>query len=100
MLAAQGEYRAAVRALFLGMLTDLLTSGDSSPSTPPDRSAQYLRETQRQQGWLVESLRPFVRLVEAIVYAEAPCRAAEYERARGFTDDIRRVVIPPQGATV
>lgn len=96
MLAAQGEYRAAVRALFLGTLKDLderrLVSFD-----PALTDREYLREAQRQQGWLAEPLRPFVRFVEAIVYAEAPCRAAEYERARGFTDDIRRAVTAPRG---
>jgi hypothetical protein len=96
MLAERGEYRAAVRALFLGTLTDLderrLIIFDP---TLTDR--EYLREAQRQQGWLAEPLRPFVRLIEAIVYADAPCRAAEYDRARGFTDDIRQLVTAPQG---
>lgn len=95
LLAARGEYRAAVRALFLGMLTDLderrLIAFD-----PVLTDREYLREAQRQQGWLVEPLRPFVRLIEAIVYADAPCRATEYERARAFTDDVgRRITTPP-----
>lgn len=96
MLAAYGEYRAAVRALFLGTLTDLderrLVAFDPSRT---DR--EYLRETQRQQAWLVEPLRPFARLVEAIAYADAPCHAADYARARGFTDDIRRAASAPRG---
>jgi hypothetical protein len=49
---------------------------------------------------LIEPLRPFVRLVEAIVYADAPCRAAEYERARAFTEDVRQRVAAPHGAPV
>lgn len=95
-LAAQGEYRAAVRALFLGTLTELderrLVAFD-----PALTDREYLREAQRQQGWLIELIRPFVRLVEAIVYAGAPCRAAEYERARAFTEDVRRRITTPQG---
>ncbi len=95
-LAAGGEYRAAVRALFLGTLTELdarrLVAFD-----PALTDREYLREVQRQQRWLVEPLRPFVRLVESVVYAEAPCRAAEYARARGFTDDLRRIADGPQG---
>jgi len=95
-LAAQGDYRAAVRALFLGTLTDLderrLVAFD-----PALTDREYLRETQRQQWWLVEPLRPFVRLVEAIVYANAPCHAAEYARARSFTDDLRQITGVSQG---
>jgi hypothetical protein len=90
MLAAQGDYRAAVRALFLGTLTELderrLVTFD-----PALTDREYLREAQRQQWWLVEPLRPFVRLVESIIYADAPCNAAEYARARGYTDDVRRI---------
>ena len=52
---------------------------------------EYLREARRQQAWLAEPLRPFVRLVESIVYAAAPCDAAAYAQARGFTDDVRRI---------
>ena len=89
-LAAQGDYRAAVRALFLGTLTELderrLVTFD-----PALTDREYVREAQRQQWWLVEPLRPFVRLVESIVYADAPCHAAEYARARAFTDDLRRI---------
>ncbi len=96
LLAARGEYRAAVRALFLGTLTELderrLVAFD-----PALTDREYLREAQRQQAWLIEPLRPFVRLVEAIVYADAPCRAAEYDRARAFTDDVRRLIAAPQG---
>ena len=95
-LAAGGDYRAAVRALFLGTLTELdarrLVAFDPSLT---DR--EYLREAQRQQWWLVEPLRPFVRLVESVVYADAPCTAAEYARAHGFTDDVRRIADGPQG---
>ena len=98
-LAARGEYRAAVRALFLGTLTDLdarrLVAFDAALT---DR--EYLREAQRQQGWLVDALRPFVRLVETVVYAGAPCRAAEYERARALTDDVCARVDIPRGVTV
>jgi hypothetical protein len=97
-LAARGEYRAAVRALFLGTLTELderrLVAFD-----PALTDREYLRAAQRQQSSLIEPLRPFVRLVEAIVYADAPCRAAEYERARAFTDDVRHHIAAPQGAT-
>ncbi|MGI8857033.1 MAG: DUF4129 domain-containing protein [Thermomicrobiales bacterium] len=96
MLALRGEYRAAVRALFLGTLTELderrLVAFD-----PALTDREYLREAQRQQAWLIEPLRPFVRLVEAVVYADAPCRAAEYDRARAFTDDVRRLITAPQG---
>ena len=95
MLAAQGDYRSAIRALFLGTLTELderqLVTFD-----PALTDREYLREAQRQQWWLVESLRPFVRLVESIVYANAPCDAAEYARARGFTDEVRRISDGPQ----
>ena len=94
MLAAQGEYRAAVRALFLGALTELderrLVAFD-----PALTDREYLREAQRQQSWLAEPLRPFVRLVESIVYADAPCHAAEYMRARAFTDDLRQITGGP-----
>ena len=99
MLAARGEYRAAVRALFLGTLTELderrLVAFD-----PALTDREYLREAQRQQSWLIEPLRPFVRLVEAIVYADAPCRAAEYDQARAFTEDVRRRVAAPHGVPV
>jgi len=95
-LAAGGDYRAAVRALFLGTLTELdarrLVAFD-----PALTDREYLREAQRQQWWLVEPLRPFVRLVEAVVYADAPCTATEYARARGFTDEVRRIADGPQG---
>ncbi len=94
MLAAQGDYRAAVRALFLGALTELderrLVVFD-----PALTDREYLREAQRQQSWLVEPLRPFVRLVESVVYADAPCHAAEYRRARAFTDDLRQITGGP-----
>ncbi|MGI8687414.1 MAG: DUF4129 domain-containing protein [Thermomicrobiales bacterium] len=94
MLAAQGDYRAAVRALFLGALTELderrLVAFD-----PALTDREYLREAQRQQSWLAEPLRPFVRLVESIVYADAPCHAAEYMRARAFTDDLRQITGGP-----
>ncbi len=96
MLAAGGDYRAAVRALFLGTLTELderrLVTFD-----PALTDREYLREAQRQQWWLIEPLHPFVRLVEAVVYADAPCTAAEYARARGFTDDLRRITDGPLG---
>jgi hypothetical protein len=95
-LAARGEYRAAVRALFLGTLTEL-DERRLVPFDPALTDREYLREVQRQQSWLIEPLRPFVRLVEAIVYADTPCRAAEYERARAFTDDLRRRITAPQG---
>ena len=95
-LAIQGDYRAAVRALFLGMLTELderrLVVFD-----PALTDREYLREARRQQWRLVEPLRPFVRLVESVVYADAPCGAAEYTRARGYTDDLRRIADAPQG---
>jgi hypothetical protein len=95
-LAARGEYRAAVRALFLGTLMELderrLVAFD-----PALTDREYLREAQRQQSSLIEPLRPFVRLVEAIVYADAPCRAAEYDQARAFTDDVYRRIAAPQG---
>jgi hypothetical protein len=98
LLAARGEYRAAVRALFLGTLTELderrLVAFD-----PALTDREYLREAQRQQSSLIEPLRPFVRLVEAIVYADAPCRATEYDQARAFTDDVRRRIAAPQGVT-
>jgi len=94
MLAAQGDYRAAVRALFLGALTELderrLVVFD-----PALTDREYLREAQRQQSWLAEPLRPFVRLVESVVYANAPCHAAEYRRARAFTDDLRQITGGP-----
>lgn len=94
MLAAQGDYRAAVRALFLGALTELderrLVVFD-----PALTDREYLREAQRQQSWLAEPLRPFVRLVESVVYADAPCHAAEYRRARAFTDDLRQITGGP-----
>jgi hypothetical protein len=97
-LAAMGEYRAAVRALFLGTLMELderrLVAFD-----PALTDREYLRAAQRQQSWLIEPLRPFVRLVEAIVYADAPCRAAEYDQARAFTDDVRRRITAPHGMT-
>lgn len=95
-LAAHGAYRDAVRALFLGTLTDL-DERRLVPFDPALTDREYLREAQRQQGWLVEPLRRFVRLVEAIVYADAPCRAPEYERARAFTDDVRRLATTPPG---
>jgi hypothetical protein len=98
LLATQGDYRAAVRALFLGTLTELderrLVAFD-----PALTDREYLREAQRQQWWLIEPLRPFVRLVEAIVYADAPCHAAEYARARAFTDDLHRITDGPQRVT-
>lgn len=95
-LAAQGDYRAAVRALFRGTLTDLderrLVAFD-----PALTDREYLREAQRQQWPLSEPLRRFVRLVEAIFYADAPCHATEYARARGFTDDLRRITDGQRG---
>lgn len=94
-LAAGGEYRAAVRALFLGTLTEL-DARQLVAFDPALTDREYLREVQRQQWWLVEPLRPFVRLVESVVYADAPCHAAEYARARGFTDDLRRIADGPQ----
>ncbi len=94
ILAAQGDYRAAVRALFLGALTELdeqrLVAFD-----PALTDREYLREAQRQQSWLAEPLRAFVRLVESVVYANAPCHAAEYMRARAFTDDLRSITVGP-----
>ncbi len=98
LLAAQGDYRAAVRALFLGTLTEFderrLVAFD-----PALTDREYLREAQRQQWWLIEPLRPFVRLVESIVYADAPCHATEYARARAFTDDLHRLTDGPQRVT-
>jgi len=99
MLAAQGDYRAAVRALFLGALTELderrLVAFD-----PALTDREYLREAQRQQSWLAEPLRPFVRLVESIVYADMPCHATEYRRACAFTDDLRQITGGPQAVVL
>ncbi|MCA1667485.1 MAG: DUF4129 domain-containing protein [Thermomicrobia bacterium] len=91
MLAAAGDYRAAIRALFLGTLTDL-DERRLVAFEPSLTDREYLRAAQRQQTWLAEPLRPFVRLVESIVYAAAPCDAAAYARAWGFTDDVRRII--------
>lgn len=95
-LAARGDHRAALRALFLGTLTELderrLVAFD-----PALTDREYLREAQRQQRWLAEPLRPFVRLVEAVVYADAPCGAAEYARAREIVDGVRLLIAAPQG---
>jgi hypothetical protein len=99
LLAARGEYRAAVRALFLGTLTEL-DERRFVAFDPALTDREYLREAQRQQSSLIEPLRPFVRLVEAIVYADAPCRAAEYDQARAFTDDMCRRITAPQGVSV
>ncbi len=98
-LATRGDYRAAIRALFLGTLTEL----DERRLVPFDRALtdrEYLREAQRQQRWLIEPLRPFVRLVEEIVYANAPCHAAEYATARGYMDAVRRSPNPAPEAAV
>lgn len=95
-LAARGDHRGAVRALFLGTLTEFDERGlVSFDATRTDR--EYLREAQRQQGWLAEPFRPFVRLVEAVFYADAPCGDAEYERARAYADDVSRTIAAPQG---
>ncbi len=95
-LAARGDHRAALRALFLGTLTELderrLVAFD-----PALTDREYLREAQRQQRWLAEPLRPFVRLVEAVVYADAPCGAAEYARARAIVDSVHQLIAGPQG---
>jgi hypothetical protein len=94
-LAAQGDYRAAVRALYLGTITGLderrLIRFD-----PALTDREYLWEAQRQQRWLAEPLRPFVRLVEGIVYAGAPCGAAEYTQARELADAVRARAAMPQ----
>jgi hypothetical protein len=94
-LAQRGEYRAAVRALYLGTITELderrLVRFD-----PAMTDREYLREAQRQQRWLVEPLQPFVRLIEGIVYAGAPCGVAEYTRAREMADAILARVAMPQ----
>lgn len=94
-LAAQGDYRAAVRALYLGTITGLderrLIRFD-----PALTDREYLWEAQRQQRWLAEPLRPFVRLVEGIVYAGAPCGAAEYAQAREMADTVQTRVATPQ----
>lgn len=91
MLAAQGDHRDAVRALFLGTLVEL-DERRFIFFDPALTDREYLREAQRQQGWLIEPLRPFVRLMESIVYANAPCHATEYDRARAFTDDLHRLI--------
>jgi hypothetical protein len=94
-LPARGEYRAAVRALYLGTITELderrLVRFD-----PALTDREYFREAQWQQPWLAEPLRPFVRLVEGIVYAGAPCGAAEYARARAAADAVLAQLGMPQ----
>ena len=94
-LAARGDYRAAARALYLSTITALderrLVAFD-----PAWTDREYLRAAQTQHGWLAEPLRPFVRLVEEIVYADAPCGTQEYARARALADGVMaRAAIHP-----
>ena len=96
--ADEQDYRAAVRALYLGTITEL-DERRIVPFDPALTDREYLWEAQRQQGWLVEPLRPFVRLIEAILYAAAPCGAAEYERARELADAVlARFAMPQESA--
>ncbi len=94
-LAILGEYRAAVRALYLGTITALDERG-LVPFDPALTDREYLRAAQTQHGWLAEPLRPFVRLVEGIVYANAPCGAGEYARARELAGGVMARVAAPQ----
>lgn len=94
-LAARGDYRAAVRALYLGTITALDERG-LVPFDPALTDREYLRAAQAQHGWLLEPLRPFVRLVEQIIYANAPCGVSEYARARELADGVMARVGSPQ----
>ena len=92
-LAAGGDYRAAVRALFLGTLRDL----DERGVVPFDASRtdrEYVRAVTERGDWLAEPVRPFVRLVEGILYGGARAGDAEYLEARQYADMVRAATGP------
>lgn len=89
-LAAAGDYRAAVRALFLGTLRDL----DERKVVPFDASRtdrEYVRAVTERGDWLAEPVRPFVRLVEGIFYGGVKPGQSEYAQARQHADAVRAV---------
>lgn len=87
-LAARGDYRAAVRALFLGTLRDLDERGVVPfDATRTDR--EYVWAVTERGDWLAEPVRPFVRLVEGIFYGGARAGEAEYLEARQHADMVR-----------
>ncbi len=99
MLAARGEYRAAVRARYFGTLREMDERGLLAfDAARTDR--EYVRAATDSQIWLAEPLRPFVRMVEAIFYADAPCGAPEYraacDHAAAVSQTIAAAMLPLQ----
>ncbi len=85
-LAEQGDYRAAMRAVYLGMLAGLARQ-EYLHLARYKSNAEYLRELQRRMQREAQSLQAFhegTRSVEAVWYGGHPANPDQFQRMRSL----------------